>query len=108
MTSSNLGRIANYLGKIDLERPERKAIVDIVERIEKELKEANSRASKISEENTKLRQRIKELESAISKGNDFKKYQYLVDSVSYKKLDMIREILEETENEFETLWGEDL
>lgn len=98
MNMDSRSRLANILGKSHIDRQFRRDILDMFERVERRLKEAerlNDSYSKtvimLQDENFQLK---KNLAEAVTGKPDFGKYAYLVKSESYKKLEKIREILE--------------
>lgn len=98
MNMDSRSKLANILGKSHIDRLFRKDILDMFERVERRLEEAerlndsySKTVIKLQDENFQLK---KNLAEAVTGKPDFGKYAYLVESESYKKLEKIREILE--------------
>ena len=110
MSQYSRSQLANILGKSHIDKQFRKDILDMFERVDRRLGEAerlnNSYSEtviKLQEENYQLK---KQLAEAITGKHDFGNFAYLVESDSYKKLEQIREIVERRDN-WEDYMGED-
>ena len=104
MNVDSRSRLANILGKSHIDRMFRKDILDMFERVERRLEEAerlndsySETVIKLQDENYDLKKKLAE---AVTENPNFGKYAYLLESESFKKLEKIREILcEDVENE---------
>ena len=91
MNMDNRSRLANILGKSHIDKQFRKDILDMFERVERKLEEAERLNDSYSETVIKLQdenyQLKKHLAETVTGKPDFGKYAYLVESESYKKLE---------------------
>lgn len=98
MNMDSRSRLANILGKSHIDKQFRKDILDMFERVERKLEEAERLNDSYSETVIKLQdenyQLKKQLAETVTGKPDFGKYAYLVESESHKKLEKIKEILE--------------
>ena len=112
MNVDSRSRLANILGKSHIDKQFRKDILDMFERVERRLEEAERLNDSYSETVIKLQdenyQLKKHLAETVTGKPDFGKYAYLVESESYKKLEKIREILEPDADAYDYEdWGDD-
>jgi hypothetical protein len=103
-------QLANILGKSHIDKQFRKDILDMFERVERRLEEAerlndsySETVIKLQDENYQLKEKLAEV---VTGNPDFGKYAYLVESESYKKLEQIREIVRQ-DTDWEEFYGED-
>ena len=112
MSQYSRSQLANILGKSHIDKQFRKDILDMFERIDRRLEDAerlndsySETVIKLQEENYQLK---KQLAEVVTGKPDFGKYAYLVESESYKKLEKIREILEPDADAYDYEdWGDD-
>ena len=110
MNMDNRSRLANILGKSNIDKHFRKEILDMFERVGRRLEEAEQSNERFSETVVKLQdenyQLKKQLAEVVTGKPDFGNFAYLVESDSYKKLEQIREIVRQ-DTDWEEFYGED-
>lgn len=110
MNMDRRSRLANILGKSNIDKQFRKDILDMFERVDRRLEDAERLNDSYSETVIKLQdenyQLKKQLAEVVTGKPDYSKFAYLVESDSYKKLEQIREIVERRDN-WEDYMGED-
>ena len=110
MNMDNRSRLANILGKSNIDKQFRKDILDMFERVGRRLEDAERLNDSYSETVIKLQdenyQLKKQLAEVVTGKPDFGNFAYLVESDSYKKLEQIREIVRQ-DTDWEEFYGED-
>lgn len=110
MNVGSRSRLANILGKSHIDKQFRKDILDMFERVERRLEDAERLNDSYSETVIKLQdenyQLKKQLAEVVTGKPDFGNFAYLVESDSYKKLEQIREIVRQ-DTDREEFYGED-
>ena len=110
MSQYSRSQLANILGKSHIEKQFRKDILDMFERVDRRLEEAERLNDSYSETVIKLQdenyQLKKQLAEVVTGKPDYSKFAYLVESDSYKKLEQIREIVK-PDFDWEDFMGED-
>ena len=99
------GMLSNYLGKVDLKRPERKSILDMFDSLARELEQEKYALRACQTENERLNKRIEELEEVIKSGGKFEQFQSLMQSVYYDKIQKIKQIIED-DSEYPDYWDD--
>lgn len=110
MSQYSRSQLANILGKSHIDKQFRKDILDMFERVDCRLQEAEQSNKRYSETVIKLQdenyQLKKQLAEAVTGKPDFGRFAYLVESDSLKKLEQIREIVK-PDFDWEDFMGED-
>ena len=110
MSQYSRSQLANILGKSHIDKKFRKDILDMFERVERKLEEAERLNDSYSETVIKLQdenyQLKKQLAEAVTGKPNFGRFAYLVESDSLKKLEQIREIVRQ-DTDWEEFYGED-
>ena len=110
MSQYSRSQLANILGKSHIDKQFRKDILDMFERVDHRLQEAEQSNQRYSETVIKLQdenyQLKKQLAEVVTGKPDFGNFAYLVESDSYKKLEQIREIVRQ-DTDWEEFYGED-
>lgn len=110
MNEDSRSRLANILGKSHIDKQFRKDILEMFERVDRRLQEAEllndsfaETVIKLQDENYQLK---KQLAEVVTGKPDYSKFAYLVESDSYKKLEQIREVVKQ-DTDWEEFYGED-
>jgi len=110
MSQYSRSQLANILGKSHIDKQFRKDILDMFERVDRRLEEAERLNDSYSETVIKLQdenyQLKKQLAEVVTGKPDFGNFAYLVESDSYKKLEQIRDIVRQ-DTDWEEFYGED-
>lgn len=110
MSQYSRSQLANILGKSHIDKQFRKEILDMFERVDRRLEEAERLNDSYSETVVRLEdenyQLKKQLAEVVTGKPDFGNFAYLVESDSYKKLEQIREIVRQ-DTDWEEFYGED-